>query len=43
MYVEVFLIAAIVLTLLGLVRSTEAILDVRQRQRDQGHDPKLYL
>lgn len=29
--------------LLALVRSTESILDLRQKRRDQGIDPKTYL
>jgi hypothetical protein len=33
----------IALILLGLTRSTENILDLRQHQRDQGNDTKTYL
>ena len=29
--------------LFGLVRSTETVLDIRQSQRENGDDPKLYL
>ena len=29
--------------LFGLIRSTETILDIRQRRRDSGNDPKIYL
>lgn len=35
-----FLIGA---TLFGLVRSTEIILDIRQKRRDQDDDPNVYL
>jgi uncharacterized membrane protein YesL len=31
------------LVLFGLVRSTETILDIRQKRRDQGTDTKVYL
>ena len=37
------LIVVIGLILLGLVRSTETVLEIRQRRRDQGEDPKVYL
>jgi hypothetical protein len=37
------LIVVIGLILFGLVRSTETVLDIRQRRRDQGDDPKVYL
>ena len=43
MYFELLLLTVIGLTLLGLVQSTETILDIRQKRRDQGHDPKIYL
>ena len=29
--------------LFGLVRSTETVLDIRQSQRENGDDPKIYL
>ena len=29
--------------LLGLTKSTEKVLDIRQHQRDQGKDNKTYL
>jgi len=37
------LLVVIGLTLFGLLRSTETVLDVRQKRRDQGNDPKVYL
>jgi hypothetical protein len=37
------LILVIALILFGLVRSTETVLDIRQRRREQGDDPKVYL
>ena len=37
------LIIVISLTLFGLLRSTELVLDIRQKRRDQGDDPKVYL
>lgn len=37
------LIVVIGLVLLGLVRSTETVLEIRQRRRDRGDDPKVYL
>lgn len=43
MYFEIILFVLIGIILLGLVRSTETILDIRQRQRDLGNDPKIYL
>ena len=30
-------------TLAGLFRSTETILDIRQKRRDHGNDTKVYL
>lgn len=41
MYLEIAL--PIALILLGLTKSTEKILDLRQHQRDQGNDTKTYL
>ena len=43
MYADVILLLLIGLTLLGLVRSTESILEIRQRRRDNGEDIKTYL
>lgn len=43
MFFEWVLLIVLGLTLLGLVHSTESILDLRQRQRDDGHDIKTYL
>ena len=43
MYFELVLFVVIGLALLGLVRSTESILDLRQQQRDRGNDTKTYL
>ncbi len=40
---EILYLVPVVLILLGLTRSTEKILDVRQHQRDQGKDTKTYL
>lgn len=37
------LIIVIGVILFGLVRSTESVLEIRQRRRDQGDDPKVYL
>jgi hypothetical protein len=43
MYTEIFLLVTLGLILLGLARTTESVLDVRQKRRDQGNDPKIYL
>ena len=43
MYFEIFLLLAIGLTLLGIVRSTERILEIRHKRREQGIDPTIYL
>ena len=43
MYLDIFLLVIIGLILFGLVRSTESILDIRQKRRDQGEDLKTYL
>jgi hypothetical protein len=43
MYFEIILLVVISLTLFGLIRSTETILEIRQKRRDQGDDPKVYL
>ena len=37
------LILVIGLILFGPVRSTETVLDIRQRRREQGDDPKVIL
>lgn len=37
------LIVLIGLIHFGLVQSTESVLDIRQRRRAQGDDPKVYL
>ena len=43
MLVGTILLVVIGITLVGLVRSTETILDIRQKRRDQGTDTKVYL
>jgi hypothetical protein len=43
MYITTILFVVIGLTLFGLMRSTETVLDIRQRRREQGDDPKVYL
>ena len=43
MFFDLLVLTVIGLTLLGLVRSTETILDIRQKRREQGDDPKIYL
>lgn len=43
MYIDVILFTVIGLILFGLVRSTDSILGIRQRRREQGDDPKTYL
>lgn len=43
MYSNIFLLVIIGLILFGLVRSTESILDIRQKRRDRGEDLKPYL
>ena len=40
---EILLLAALGAILLGLARTTESVLNVRQKRRDQGEDPKVYL
>ena len=39
----IVLLVLISLILFGLMRSTETVLDIRQKRRDQGDDPKVYL
>jgi len=43
MYTTIILLVVLSLILLGLARTTEIVLDVRQKRRDQGDDPKIYL
>lgn len=43
MYTDVILFIVIGLILFGLVHTTESILEIRQKRREQGEDPKLYL
>jgi hypothetical protein len=43
MYASVILLMMIGLILLGLVRSTGSILEIRQRRRDNGEELKTYL
>lgn len=43
MFISTILFIVIGSILLALVRSTESILDIRQKRRDQGIDPKVYL
>ena len=43
MVFELIIPIGIGLALLGLVHSTEAVLDLRQKQRDRGRDTKTYL
>ena len=40
---ETILPVLIGVILFGLVQSTETVLDIRQRRRESGHDPKVYL
>jgi hypothetical protein len=40
---EIILLVVISSTLFGLIQSTETILDIRQKRREQGDDPKVYL
>jgi len=43
MHFELFLLAFVGLILLGLVQSTEKILEIRQTRREQGNGSKIYL
>jgi regulator of PEP synthase PpsR (kinase-PPPase family) len=43
MYLELILPTALTLILFGLTKSTESVLDIRQKRRDQGNDTKTYL
>ena len=40
---ETILLVTSVLILLGLTKSTEDVLNIRQRRRDRGADPKTFL
>jgi hypothetical protein len=40
---EIILLVVISATLFGLIRSTETVLEIRQKRREQGDDPKVYL
>jgi len=40
---ETILLLTSIVVLFGLTKSTETVLDIRQRQRDQGNDTKTYL
>lgn len=42
MGLEVILLILLSLTPFGPVRSTDSILEIRQRRREQGDDPKIY-
>ena len=39
----IVLLVLIGVILFGLVRSTEAVLEIRQSRREHGDDPKVYL
>lgn len=43
MYIDVILPVVIGLMLFGLARSTDSVLEIRQKRRDQGDDPKIYF
>ena len=43
MFINLILLFMIGLILFGLVRSTESILEIRQRRRDRGEDLKTFL
>jgi hypothetical protein len=43
MYSNLILLTVIGLILFGLVRSTDSILEIRQRRRDRGEDLKTFL
>jgi len=43
MSIELFLFTFVGLILLGLVQSTERILEIRHKRREQGKNPKIYL
>jgi len=39
----VIILVGLGLILLGLARTTENVLNIRQKRRDRGDDPKVYL
>jgi hypothetical protein len=43
MYSNLILLTVIGLILFGLVRSTDSILEIRQRRRNRGEDLKTFL
>lgn len=43
MVLETILAIAFALILFGLTKSTENVLNLRQRQRDRGEDTKIFL
>jgi hypothetical protein len=43
MFTEIIIGLIIFVTLLGLIRSTEKVLIVRQTQREAGEEPIVYL
>ena len=43
MYFEILLVIVLGSIVYGLIRSTERTLEIRQRRRDEGDDPKVYL
>lgn len=43
MYFTLILTIVTGLIVLGLIRLTESVLDIRQKRREQGDDPKAYL
>ena len=43
MYFTVVLTIIIGLIILGLTRLTESVLELREKRREQGDDPKAYL
>ena len=43
MYFEILLLLAVGSVVYGLIRFTEHTLEIRQKRRDQGDDPKVYL
>ena len=40
---EIILLVVIGFTLFGLILSTETVLEIRQKRREQDDDPKVYL
>ena len=43
MYFTLIMTIVIGLIILGLIGLTESVLDMRQKRREQGGDPKAYL